>query len=86
MITQYESLVKDAEFLLSEEYARIVLKNSAVIKESSSEILNFIVETVAVISDLESRKRSASDFDTVIRKYQRIIHDIVLKISKEKEY
>ena len=83
LITQYESLVKEAEFLLSEGYAKKVLKSSELIKEASSEILKFTVETLSVISDLESRKCSGSDFDIVIRKYQRIIHDIVLKISKE---
>ena len=80
LITQYESLVKEADFLLSEEYAKKVLKSSELIKEASEEILKFIVETISVISAIESRKRSASDFDTVIRKYQRTIHDIVLKI------
>ena len=83
LTAQYKRLVKKAESTLSEDYSKKVLKIAELIEEAREEILKFIVEAHWVISAIEEKKRSASDFDTVVRKYQSTIHDILLKLPKD---
>lgn len=77
---RYDLLLKEAKKSYSKATQNKHFKKWIILKDASGEIAKFIIECHCTVESIEERRLAHSNFDMLIRQYQRSIHDIMLKI------
>lgn len=77
---RYDILLQEAKKSCSKDIQNKHFKKWTILKDASGEIAKFIIECHCTFEAIEERRMSHSNFDMLIRQYQRSIHDIMLKI------
>lgn len=77
---RYDLLLQEAKKSCSKATQNKHFKKWTILKDASGEMAKFIIECHCTFEAIEERRIPHSSFDILIRKYQRIIHDIMLKI------